>query len=505
MALADITGLLFKGFLGLVILIASLISILIFKFVIMTLIRMHHYRKQGAKCTFRPMIGRFGMMLEDFDKHGDFYHYSKNQARAEPDRFYCTNIGPNPFVILHDTALIKEFYLNTDCYVKEQLQLDFFPYLLGKGLVISEGDQWKKQKKMLSNTFHFEFLNSILPLVQKIAVRRISALKNGQLKGVDLMTEMQNISGEVVGKMFFGEEIENYKFEGVPLTDALSNLITEAFSADGTLDRHIFGLWAIKFIPRHRRMIKKIDDFRNTCLSYVQARKEAFKEKGPAEKKDLVEVLLAYNGDDGKLPDIALVDQFLSFFLPGLDTTGHLLTMTIYHLAKFPEYKAKVAEEIKNFKASGKPLSIEELNKWEFTTAVMKETLRMTTPLNDIFARQAIKDHNLKDLKIKKGDVVNVDFYYNNYNPTYFENPDVFNPYRWLEKDRTRDAYAFIPFSAGPRTCIGQHLAMNETKIILAELISIFDVSVPEDYKLKMTVKFLYGPAEPILFDLTSK
>ena len=478
---------------------------LLFKFVILVLIRMNHYKKQGAPCYFRPMIGQFGMMMGAFDEHGDFYYYSKRGSKENPTRFFCTNMGDNPYIILHDTALIKEFYLNNDNYVKEQLSLDFFPYLLGQGLVIAEGTKWRAQKKMLSSTFHFEFLNSFLPVIQKIAIKRLSALKKNSLKDFDIMQEMQNISGDIVGKMFFGEEVDQYTFEGKPLTDALSDLINETFTANGTLERHIFGLWLIQFMPKHKKMIKKIDDFRNTCSKFVQMRKEELAKQGGGDKKDMLQVLVEYSGKEEKLKDMDYVDQFLSFFLPGLDTTGHLLTMSIYYLAKNPEIKAKVLAEYEEYRSSGRPLTIEELNKLEFTSAFLKEVLRTSTPLNDIFARKCIKDHNLKDLHIKKGDVVNVDYYYNNYNSEFFKDPFKFDPTRWLSKEKSLDPYCFTPFSAGPRTCIGQHLAMNETKIILMEYLLMYDWNIKEGYELKTTLKFLYGPAEPILVNMTPK
>jgi len=496
-------GLLFKIILGLVSLVVVTALFLFFKFYVWTQIKMKHYKKQGASCYFFPMIGHFHKMIGAFEEHGDFYYYSKRKARDDPDRIMCSNMAGSPYILLHDPALIKEFCLNTDNYVKEPLILDLFAYLLGVGLVIVEGNQWKTQKKMLSSSFHFEFLNSILPNIQKLAFQRFSDLGKDPLKDVDIMTMMQNISGEIVGKLFFGDELDNYRFEGKKLTDALSDLITEAFTSGETSERYILGLWLTRLIPKHRRMINKIYKFRNACIGFVEERKKVLEQnKG---KKDMVQILLEYDGEGGKITESNVVDQFISFFLPGLDTSGHLLTMSIYYMAKYPEFKTKIEEEVEKYYTQGKPITIEELNKFDYTTAFLKEVLRTSSPLNDMFARRAVRDHMIKDIHIKKGDVLNVDYYYNNYNPEYFKNPDEFDPQRWLSKEKGLDPYVFTPFSAGPRSCIGQHLAMNEVKVILCELLKMFDFKLKEGYVLKMTVRFLYGPAEPILLDMTPK
>jgi len=446
------------------------------------------------------MIGHFQKMLRAFDEHGDFYYYSKRKARDDPDRIMCTNLASRPYVLLHDPALIKELCLNTENYVKEPLILDLFSYLLGVGLVMVEGNTWKLQKKMLSSSFHFEFLNAVLPTVQKLAFKKFVELGKEPLKDVDIMSIMQNMSGEIVGKLFFGEELDDYRFEGKKLTDALSDLISEAFTAGQTSERYIFGEWLTKFIPKHRKMIQRIYKFRNACIGFVEERKKIMEQN--RGKKDMVQILLEYEGEGGKVTESNIVDQFISFFLPGLDTSGHLLTMSIYYMAKYPEHKARVIEEVKKYYNQGKSITIEELNKFEYTTAFMKEVLRTSSPLNDMFARKAIRDHMIKDIHVKKGDVLNVDYFYNNYNPVYFKNPDEFDPMRWLSKEKSIDPYAFTPFSAGPRSCIGQHLAMNESKVILCELLSMFDFNLKEGYELKMTVKFLYGPADPILLNM---
>lgn len=496
----SITNILWNTILVTLALVVAIVLYVVWRFGIWTIYKMRYYKKQGADFYYHPMLGHFYRMLQSFETHGDFYYDSKIKARENPDRIYVSNVGSLPYLMLHDTALIKEFCLNQDNYTKEQLTLDLFNPLLGNGLVKVEGNEWKMQKKMLSSSFHFEFLNAILPNVQKLANDKLKALQEVSLKEIDLLLLMQNVSGDIVGRLFFGDEIVNYRYQDKPLTQALADLIADAFTSNQTSERFYLGSWLSSKIPKHRKFVKRIHEFRSGCCVFVEERKKVMEQN--LGKKDMVQILLEYDGEGGKVSDMHIVDQFISFFLPGMDTAGHMLTMAIYYLSVYPEYKQKLYEEVKKLYTPGQNITIEELNKFEFMTALIKETLRMSTPLNDCFSRQALKDHYLKDIHVKKGDVVNLDFYYNHFNPKYFKDPDTFNPMRWLDKETKIDPYAYIPFSAGPKSCIGQHLAMNEVKVILAELITMYDFHIQDGYQLRMLVKFVYGPYDMIKMTL---
>ena len=129
--------------------------------------------------------------------------------------------------------------------------------------------------------------------------------------------------------------------------------------------------------------------------------------------------------------------------------------------------------------------------------------MRIHTPATGTFTRLVTEDHKLLDLNIRKGDIVKVEFFGTFYNEKYFEKPQEFKPERWNVPNPDLDPYAFIPFSAGARNCIGQHLAIVEAKIIISEFLERFDYKIPEDYQLKLTIRFLYEPKEDLKLILT--
>jgi len=477
---------------------------LIYKLIGHPLIRMQYYRKQGIPCYFFPLVGYIKNFITGLQEHGDFLYHSKLGARTNPSRVLCTNIGPDATLFLRDPALVKEFYLNTDNYIKDPLYLELFSPVLGKGLTTSEGNHWKGQRKVMSNVFHFEFMKSILPSIQATARKNLSDLKKTSLSKVHAMDELQKTTGEVVGKVFFGEQLNDYTFDGKPLTLGLADLIVDISKINQEPIRYILGGGFILkgVLARHRKVVERMNTFRSICSQIVQSRKNSH----PAAKsEDLLHILLNYEGSEGKMSDEEIVDQFVAMFLAGMDTTGHLLTMVVYYLDKYPKFKERMIQEMKQNYPLDRVPTVEDLNKLEFTMAFLKETLRVNTPVIGVFPRKAVRDHQLKDIHVKKGDVINLEYHYNHHNPAYFDNVDDFEPERWLDKSKTVESYAFTPFSAGARNCIGQHLALNEARIILGELLNMYDFKLQSGYQLKMASPFLYEPLDPILLDLTPR
>eukprot|EP01017_Pseudomicrothorax_dubius_P038016 TRINITY_DN5642_c0_g1_i5.p1 TRINITY_DN5642_c0_g1~~TRINITY_DN5642_c0_g1_i5.p1 ORF type:complete len:276 (-),score=89.47 TRINITY_DN5642_c0_g1_i5:93-920(-) len=226
------------------------------------------------------------------------------------------------------------------------------------------------------------------------------------------------------------------------------------------------------------------------------------------DRKDLLDFLLEYNekNKEEALTDDEIIDTFTTLFLAGMDTTGHLLNMAVYYLIKYPHYLTRIQEEVAANGVDLDNISIDVLNKLKFLDAFLKEVLRWGTPGMRLFPREATTTHQLGDLKILKGTVVNVEVNAIGFNPLYFDQPYEFRPERFLEeKDekKTRNPFAYIPFSAGSRNCIGKYLAMIEAKSILLSFVKRFSFKFTNpDYKLRMTLRFLYEPAEPIQLDL---
>lgn len=470
-------------------------------------LRQQFFKGQGFRCSYFPFIGEAVVIFRGLKEQGDSEHYYKTQCEGKPQRVECWNDQSRASITLFDPALIKTFSLNPENYVKDTEFLEFYFSLFGRGLVTSEGAKWKTQRKLLSNVFNFDYLKLVLPTVKTTTYQALTDIKNSSLQNVNIMDVFQRITGEIVGKIFFGAQLNQHKLNGEPLTVALASLIADVGTLTLSPERMILGDWFVKkgILPKHRKLKKRIEDYRKIGSLIIEERKKQPLGEKPKENKDILDILLEFTNEEGKINDEEIIDQFTTFFVAGMDTTGHLVTMAVYYLDKYPEYLAKMREEISEHYGEGDEVTVNDLNKLEFMMAFLKETLRVATPARALFPRMAIRNHTINDVYVRKGDLVNVNYFYNQCNPAYFPDPFKFDPNRWLGSERLSETYAFIPFSAGPRNCIGQHLALLEARIILCDFLNMYDFKVKEGYQLKMTGTFLYEPEESILLNLTAR
>lgn len=488
-------------------LLLALAGYFLMNFIAVPLWNMYFYKKQGLSCYFYPILGSGKRGKENLRQHGDSMYYYRELAQKNPDiNAEVVNFGSRVTVFLYDPKLIKEFYAKQSYYRKVKLSKGMTT-ILGTGLVLAEGDLWKRHRKAISSMFHFEFLKENIPLVVATTHEFLNELANTPMENVSIMDEVQKITGEVVGRTFFGEKLNQYTLRGQPLTLYLASLLarTSMVHSNPITLILLFTNLDQELVPSYKAFMDDIREFRQFCFKIIQDRK-ATKVQG----HDLLGLILETQNSPNEIDrfsDEDIINEFVTFFVGGMDTTGHLITIALYLLYRHPEYIGKLQKEIKEFYDQSTPVTYEALNQMELMHAVLKESLRLYTPVPTIPSRLVIEDHELGNLKIKKGHSIRPAPLYNYLNPKYFEQPEKFIPERWLgKKEQSLDSFVFIPFSAGARNCIGQHLAIIEAKIIIAEFLKRFDMKlVPEDYKLVMGFNFMYEPKKKILMNLTRK
>ena len=468
------------------------------------------YRFKGRKdCDtyFAPIIGTIKLMRQGFSEHDDTMYANKAFSRDHPGKkFVATNMNTKTLFMLHDAQYIKEYLQRHDLYqLGEVGKIAYF--LLGPGLLLSTGSKWKKHRKIISSCFHYEFLKSNAGLTQKITREFLAKTTPEELKDYRTIYQIQKITAEVVGRLFFGERLNDYTFRGKLLTTALADLQAELIAYSRSYLAVLFGskVMHMTFIPKVAELRSKITEFRKICSEIVTDKKKS----GVTESgSNLLSVLLRTqeSGDDNMtFTDEEIVHEFLTFFAAGMDTTGHLVGMTLYALAKHPQYLEELKSERDRTYNREKNVNSDDLQDMNFLHCVLKETLRMYTPVPILGAKVAKEDHKLVDLDIKKGDLVRPILITPCNDEKYFESPEQFMPNRWRDETKKVDSHAFIPFSAGPRNCIGQHLAIIEAKTIVSELLEKFDFKLQDGYELKMLNRFLYEPADDVKLVLTPK
>jgi len=382
--------------------------------------------------------------------------------------------------------------------------LGIFGDLMKHGILVSEGQKWKTQRRTLSTIFHYDFLKDNIPLIQQICEAHFDKLaQKKDLTRQQLVTDFQEIAGEIIGKLFFGDDMANYEVEGESLALALPHLVTDCFAANIDPLQFIFGPGYIRLglTAKHRSIMRRIKMYHAEVLKIAKDRKKQMQAGNPP-RKDLLGLMLQKQAEEGEevWPDVEIVAHSTTFILGGVDTTSRALCMGLYLLDKNHDYIDKLRAEVDMFYS--KNVTNDDLNKMELMQAFMKETFRLYSPAKSVFMREAIQDHKIGDVKIRKGDLVWPMLHSNDMNETYYEDATNFKPERWMEKTLAGGIPTYH-FSSGARNCIGQHFSNIESKIINAEFLKRFDFNVSEGYKLKMFFKNVYEPKEEIPFDLS--
>lgn len=203
--------------------------------------------------------------------------------------------------------------------------------------------------------------------------------------------------------------------------------------------------------------------------------------------------------------DEDIIDEFVTFFIAGMDTTGHLAAMVLYLLTQNTEHFEKIQKEVKELYNRTDIPTMDAINDMQYTHAFIKEILRIYCPSTGTFPRVVLQDHVIDGIPVRKGTLIKSNLMYNHFNAKFYDKPLEFIPERWLDKGQKNDPFAYLAFSGGPRNCIGQHLTLVETKIIMAEFMNMFSYTVDPNFKVRMTVRFVHEPYDPMIMTLTPK
>ncbi|KAL4485712.1 hypothetical protein ABPG72_010974 [Tetrahymena utriculariae] len=256
---------------------------------------------------------------------------------------------------------------------------------------------------------------------------------------------------------------------------------------------------------QHRELENYLQEFKSFFLDIIKSKKEElkkeFQETGDIQQNCVLSILIKENNIQN-LSDSDLLDNLMTFFIGGTDTTSHLIAMAIYFVCQNEHYYQMTQKEVDYYKQDTSK-SIQDL---PFMNAVIKETLRIYGPGNKSFDQKVTEDITINDIKIEK-DIV-LTSYVNSVHrdPQIYKEPHSFRPQRWINQE-TNDlpSFSFLPFSSGKKNCIGQHLAMIETRIILFKFFEYFDIEPQKDYVLKIKYGLLPEPINPLLFNLKAR
>ena len=266
-------------------------------------------------------------------------------------RLFATNFLNKTILILADPKLIGEYYKNSKYYQKQGTKSFLRTLYTDYGLVGPEGERWKYQRKVISEAFHFGNIVKTLPFIEETIKEFLDKIECSNEKEIEvnIIDEFQKITGEVIGRTFFGQDLNDYVIHDQNFPLALADLMIKN---EGLKDHYLFQMFgdiALLFSSELRKIKRQTVNFGEFCRQLL---KDPIKkiERGEMEnangRKGLLQILLEKNKTEKGLSEEELLANFIINCLAGMDTTSHFAAMAVYFLSQYPEVKAKVMNDI---------------------------------------------------------------------------------------------------------------------------------------------------------------
>ena len=386
-------------------------------------------------------------MIELFARHGDTY------------RVYVPARRSYTYVIHHPDDVKRVLVSNHRNYTKG-VGLDRVKILLGRGIMTSEGELWKRQRYMMQPLFHRRVVTTFAEVIAQSNDRWIARWEGLARRGelINLTDEMSALTLEIVLRSIFGRDLDR-------LSQQLGGNPFEVVTREQSRDLQ----FAYKFRSLTKLVAQLIAQRRDTAEEHF----------------DYVAMLMNARDKDSGAPmgERELIDEIMTLVVAGHETTASGLNWTWYLISQHPQIEARLHAEIAAAAELPSP-SLAEMEGLRFTRQVIDEALRLYPP-GWVLSRRTVNADSLGGYPVPPGTNVLLPLYLLHRHPNFWKNPETFDPDRFApEHEAERPRFAYMPFAAGPRHCIGETFALYEMLVHL--------------YKVARRYRLRYVPDKPL-------
>lgn len=468
-------------------LLISFIGIVILKDLIALSKYNRLYKGQKIKIYYKPWIGYLSLLLPGENKE-DAYHkvdeLNNKQFKNEDLICYTDALNMDIGVMLLNPELIKEFFIKEAAYSQRlemiplSLDLDFF----------FKGEKAMLLRGIFNNFFKIENMKKVTPVLRDKIEFWVQHLKNkyfnnckGEFLEIDMRKIFEKMMGEIVNDLLFGDK-DTPKVEGKSLTEAV-----EEFSEiihTGVMNNP---LYLLTFGLVHKlKLLKATREAEDLCLKMAKACEDSIcKRRAETNLEDLGatvrDLMIKHNlvteEKEKQLSMRDMVGNSISLIEAGNAPTKNTLEMLLYQLSRRPEKFEKIYEE-------SKKILVEEEDKYDhdcyfksdYITAIINEGMRLNCIDPFSFTRKVTKNMKLGKYRIYKGTKLVFSYHGNHRSEKYFEKSDQFDENRFLDRKNKTVRNAYLPFSSGPRSCIGRNFAEIVMRIFLCVFSENFEM-----------------------------
>lgn len=371
---------------------------------------------------------------------------------------------------------------------------DFFLQWIGKGLLVLDGPKWFQHRKLLTPGFHYDVLKPYVAIFAESTRMMLDKWekKASENKSFDIFCDVGHMALDTLMKCTFGKGDSGLGHRDNSYYLAVSDLTLLMQQRIDSFQYHNdFIYWLTPHGRRFLRACKIAHDHTDEVIRQRKAALQDEKEQKKIQQRrhlDFLDILLGARDESGiKLSDADLRAEVDTFMFEGHDTTTSGISWFLYCMALYPEHQQLCREEVRGILGDKDCFQWDDLAKMTYLTMCMKECFRLYPPVPQVY-RQLNKPVTFVDGRsLPAGSLISLHIYALHRNSTVWPDPEVFDPLRFSPENAAgRHPFAFMPFSAGPRNCIGQQFAMNEMKVVTALCLLRFEFSLDPS---KMPIK----------------
>ncbi len=393
--------------------------------------------------------------------------------------------GSRRFVDLSGPDLIQTVLLDdADAYGRSFLSDRLLKPALGNGLLTIEGEEWRKQRRIAAPAFRPQMLAALLPGMVQAGEETVARLRRGGR--IDVMPEMGTMTFDVIMKTMLGLGTETVDH------DALTRDLTTYLNTIGRIDP-LDLLEAPLWLPRPWKWLgnSAVRRIRATAAGWVATKRAAAEETDDLASR----IIRASDPESGsKLSDQDVIDNLITFMTAGHETTALALTWTLFLLAHQPDWQERLAAEAREVTGAG-PIDAAAIERLPLHKLVIQESLRLYPPAA-VISRSVLRPTQIGEVEVRPGDTVTVVVYITHRHRTLWEDPDAFDPERFLpERSAGRHRFAYLPFGGGPHVCIGNAFAMMEAVALLATMLRDLSFAPAEPRPLVPVLRITLRPS----------
>jgi cytochrome P450 len=369
--------------------------------------------------------------------------------------------------------------------------------VVGQGLLTSEGDFWRRQRRLAQPAFHRERLQTYAGQMVTSAETALRAFRAGETR--DVHADLMHVTLDIVSRTLFGSDIG----EGAVAIGDLMGATTERY--ESVLGLIFPGLDRVP-LPRNLRLRESLRRADAVVYGIIAERQRSSGNgEGHARRADLLSMLLEARDEDGsRMNDVQLRDEVMTMVLAGHETTANALAWALYLLSQNPAADARLGSELSSV-LGGRLPTLEDLPKLPYVGHVVSEALRLYPPAWAI-GREVAEPFELRGVLFPKRAQLYFSQWVVHRDARYFDEPDAFRPERWADGLAKRlPRFAYFPFGGGPRACIGSAFATMEAALLLATFAQRFRFALAPGHRVTPRASITLRPRYGMRMKLASR